>query len=288
MKRTWLKYMCAAALAVATALPVGAQSIQTGFGERLTLPAGIQAVDLEDLSGPQKQANEKLKQKELDQLNEKIRTYINTRNKDGKEPYTGDAVKGSAVYQLQGTDQEGHHVGYLVTTAIDDGLLPYLVPAGKTVKNENGWGLTVNKTYSDRELAAVNQLIKDVYAAGLDEVAAHMPKEYKPGQAKGMAARLDSKGAADWKEALAYAKLLGLSFHTVDVKSATSPQGYPVGRGEVGLDLSYDGFTLPLGLTVNALDNGKVLQVSELVSIDASRPFWTGVMKQMLPASSTK
>lgn len=288
MKRTWLKYMCAAALAVATALPVGAQSIPTGFGERLTLPAGIQAVDLEDLSGPQKQANEKLKQKELDQLNEKIRTYVNTRNKDGKEPYTGDAVKGSAVYQLQGTDQEGHHVGYLVTTAIDDGLLPYLVPAGKTVKNEDGWGLTVNKVYSDTELAAVNQLIKDVYAAGLDDVAARMPKGDKPGQAKNRAARLDAKGTTNWKEALAYAKLLGLSFHTLDVKSATSPQGYPVGRGEVGLDLSYDGFTLPLGLTVNALDNGKVLQVSEFVSIDASRPFWTGVMKQMLPASSTK
>lgn len=292
MKQTWLKYACTAALAVATALPVGAQSIQTGFGEPLNLPVGIKAIDLDDLSGPEKQVNQNLEQQALNQLNQNLRTYINEHNKGAKEPYKGNAVKGTSLYQLQGSDQEGHHVGYLFTTIIDDDVLPYLESDDKKGTHENGWGLTANKTYSDKELTAVNQFIKEAYAKSLDVVAAHGQKLEKQGAMPEGFTMINMgrthKRIDNWYEAVPYARLLGLSFHAVDVKSATTHQGYALGRGNIGLDLSYDGFKLPVGVALTAVDNGKALQVSELISIDASRPFWTHVMNQIIPASSTK
>ena len=81
------------------------------------------------------------------------------------------------------------------------------------------------------------------------------------------------------REAALY-KLLDANLGSL-VISPVVGQTHPTTVGTWSLALSYDGFSLPLGGSFKAVDDGTNLNVLGILSIDASRPYWHQVIRNL-------
>ena len=182
---------------------------------------------------------------------------------------------------MQGTDTDGHHVGYLVSCAWDDQLAKTFVSPKDRQGAGSYWGLQESVKASPKDLKAFHDGFRQEQDKSIDNQAQSKIKTY---ESYAKAGAMSPVRLADMKDSIqreaALYKLLDANLGSL-VISPVVGQTHPTTVGTWSLALSYDGFSLPLGGSFKAVDDGTNLNVLGILSIDASRPYWHQVIRNL-------
>ena len=277
MKKTLVSIVAAGLVSLATSLPVGAASVESAIGTSIALPTGVTVTDMNalDVNG-----------KKVALFDAKTLTAVNTNvrkslAKNSANTYEGDALKGIRLYQVQGTDTDGHHVGYLVSCAWDDQLAKTFVSPKDRQVAGSYWGLQESVKASPKDLKAFHDGFRQEQDKSIDNQAQSKIKTY---ESYARAGAMSPVRLADMKDSIqreaALYKLLDANLGSLIISPVVG-QTHPTTVGTWSLALSYDGFSLPLGGSFKAVDDGTNLNVLGVLSIDASRPYWHQVIRNL-------
>ena len=221
------------------------------------------------------------------------------------DPMKGDVLDGFSVYQLQGTDKQGHHVASLLvidyaksgldqTIGIDKTILEKGSEADKAkLKNSISKHVSVySKENAQQQLASLPgdtvegaKLAKAVKAIN-DSIPSHINNTFD----KLLAA--DKKTSARDKEAIStftgfMAKQLSVDATHVAYKPVQTRYGTAV-TGDVRGALGFDGFRNSFALIGYAIPADKGLSLQFLYSDDSSYDYWTNELNHMYQTQSLK
>lgn len=124
--------VCSVILGTAT-LSVSATSLVTTDHQVLQVPTNIGVFNAQQVKTPQRFVN-LINQQTIDALNKGIREGLQESGKDTKQAefasYQGNLIKNLNFYQLQGENEQGHHVAYIGEILLDPSYRD-LIPADK-------------------------------------------------------------------------------------------------------------------------------------------------------------
>lgn len=301
-------------LACATCLPVGmgavacADTVDLGYGMYGSTSPAVKAVDVMHVPTDAKLRNNEQSQM-LFAANKEV---VNTFNANLKwyssvpvNPIKGEVLDGFSYYQLQGTNEQGHHTGYLFvidyaksgldqTISMDKMVLEKGSEADKAkLKNSISKHVSVySKENAQQQLASLPgdtvegaKLAKAVKAIN-DSIPSHINNTFD----KLLAA--DKKTSARDKEAIStftgfMAKQLSVDATHVAYKPVQTRYGTAV-TGDVRGALGFDGFRNSFALIGYAIPTDKGLSVQFLYSDDSSYDYWTNELNHMYQTQSLK
>ena len=301
-------------LACATCLTVGmgavacADTVDLGYGMYGSTSPAVKAVDVMHVPTDAKLRNNEQSQM-LFAANKEV---VNTFNANLKwyssvpvNPIKGEVLDGFSYYQLQGTNEQGHHTGYLFvidyaksgldqTISMDKMVLEKGSEADKAkLKNSISKHVSVySKENAQQQLASLPgdtvegaKLAKAVKAIN-DSIPSHINNTFD----KLLAA--DKKTSARDKEAIStftgfMAKQLSVDATHVAYKPVQTRYGTAV-TGDVRGALGFDGFRNSFALIGYAIPTDKGLSVQFLYSDDSSYDYWTNELKHMYQTQSLK
>ena len=301
-------------LACATCLTVGmgavacADTVDLGYGMYGSTSPAVKAVDVMHVPTDAKLRNNEQSQM-LFAANKEV---VNTFNANLKwyssvpvNPIKGEVLDGFSYYQLQGTNEQGHHTGYLFvidyaksgldqTIGIDKTILEKGSEADKAkLKNSISKHVSVySKENAQQQLASLPgdtvegaKLAKAVKAIN-DSIPSHINNTFD----KLLAA--DKKTSARDKEAIStftgfMAKQLSVDATHVAYKPVQTRYGTAV-TGDVRGALGFDGFRNSFALIGYAIPADKGLSLQFLYSDDSSYDYWTNELKHMYQTQSLK
>ena len=301
-------------LACATCLTVGmgavacADTVDLGYGMYGSTSPAVKAVDVMHVPTDAKLRNNEQSQM-LFAANKEV---VNTFNANLKwyssvpvNPIKGEVLDGFSYYQLQGTNEQGHHTGYLFvidyaksgldqTISMDKMVLEKGSEADKAkLKNSISKHVSVySKDNAQQQLASLPgdtvegaKLAKAVKAIN-DSIPSHINNTFD----KLLAA--DKKTSARDKEAIStftgfMAKQLSVDATHVAYKPVQTRYGTAV-TGDVRGALGFDGFRNSFALIGYAIPTDKGLSVQFLYSDDSSYDYWTNELNHMYQTQSLK
>ena len=301
-------------LACATCLTVGmgavacADTVDLGYGMYSSTSPAVKAVDVMHVPTDAKLRNNEQSQM-LFAANKEV---VNTFNANLKwyssvpvNPIKGEVLDGFSYYQLQGTNEQGHHTGYLFvidyaksgldqTISMDKMVLEKGSEADKAkLKNSISKHVSVySKENAQQQLASLPgdtvegaKLAKAVKAIN-DSIPSHINNTFD----KLLAA--DKKTSARDKEAIStftgfMAKQLSVDATHVAYKPVQTRYGTAV-TGDVRGALGFDGFRNSFALIGYAIPTDKGLSVQFLYSDDSSYDYWTNELNHMYQTQSLK
>lgn len=301
-------------LACATCLTVGmgavacADTVDLGYGMYGSTSPAVKAVDVMHVPTDAKLRNNEQSQM-LFAANKEV---VNTFNANLKwyssvpvNPIKGEVLDGFSYYQLQGTNEQGHHTGYLFvidyaksgldqTISMDKMVLEKGSEADKAkLKNSISKHVSVySKENAQQQLASLPgdtvegaKLAKAVKAIN-DSISSHINNTFD----KLLAA--DKKTSARDKEAIStftgfMAKQLSVDATHVAYKPVQTRYGTAV-TGDVRGALGFDGFRNSFALIGYAIPTDKGLSVQFLYSDDSSYDYWTNELNHMYQTQSLK
>ena len=301
-------------LACATCLTVGmgavacADTVDLGYGMYGSTSPAVKAVDVMHVPTDAKLRNNEQSQM-LFAANKEV---VNTFNANLKwyssvpvNPIKGEVLDGFSYYQLQGTNEQGHHTGYLFvidyaksgldqTISMDKMVLEKGSEADKAkLKNSISKHVSVySKENAQQQLASLPgdtvegaKLAKAVKAIN-DNIPSHINNTFD----KLLAA--DKKTSAKDKEAIStfagfMAKQLSVDATHVAYKPVQTRYGTAV-TGDVRGALGFDGFRNSFALIGYAIPTDKGLSVQFLYSDDSSYDYWTNELNHMYQTQSLK
>ena len=301
-------------LACATCLTVGmgavacADTVDLGYGMYGSTSPAVKAVDVMHVPTDAKLRNNEQSQM-LFAANKEV---VNTFNANLKwyssvpvNPIKGEVLDGYSYYQLQGTNEQGHHTGYLFvidyaksgldqTISMDKMVLEKGSEADKAkLKNSISKHVSVySKENAQQQLASLPgdtvegaKLAKAVKAIN-DSIPSHINNTFD----KLLAA--DKKTSARDKEAIStftgfMAKQLSVDATHVAYKPVQTRYGTAV-TGDVRGALGFDGFRNSFALIGYAIPTDKGLSVQFLYSDDSSYDYWTNELNHMYQTQSLK
>ena len=301
-------------LACATCLTVGmgavacADTVDLGYGMYGSTSPAVKAVDVMHVPTDAKLRNNEQSQM-LFAANKEV---VNTFNANLKwyssvpvNPIKGEVLDGFSYYQLQGTNEQGHHTGYLFvidyaksgldqTISMDKMVLEKGSEADKAkLKNSISKHVSVySKENAQQQLASLPgdtvegaKLAKAVKAIN-DSIPSHINNTFD----KLLAA--DKKTSARDKEAIYtftgfMAKQLSVDATHVAYKPVQTRYGTAV-TGDVRGALGFDGFRNSFALIGYAIPTDKGLSVQFLYSDDSSYDYWTNELNHMYQTQSLK
>ena len=301
-------------LACATCLTVGmgavacADTVDLGYGMYGSTSPAVKAVDVMHVPTDAKLRNNEQSQM-LFAANKEV---VNTFNANLKwyssvpvNPIKGEVLDGFSYYQLQGTNEQGHHTGYLFvidyaksgldqTISMDKMVLEKGSEADKAkLKNSISKHVSVySKENAQQQLASLPgdtvegaKLAKAVKAIN-DSIPSHINNTFD----KLLAA--DKKTSARDKEAIStftgfIAKQLSVDATHVAYKPVQTRYGTAV-TGDVRGALGFDGFRNSFALIGYAIPTDKGLSVQFLYSDDSSYDYWTNELNHMYQTQSLK
>ena len=301
-------------LACATCLTVGmgavacADTVDLGYGMYGSTSPAVKAVDVMHVPTDAKLRNNEQSQM-LFAANKEV---VNTFNANLKwyssvpvNPIKGEVLDGFSYYQLQGTNEQGHHTGYLFvidyaksgldqTISMDKMVLEKGSEADKAkLKNSISKHVSVySKENAQQQLASLPgdtvegaKLAKAVKAIN-DSIPSHINNTFD----KLLAA--DKKTSARDKEAIStftgfMAKQLSVDATHVAYKPVQTRYGTAV-TGDVRGALGFDGFRNSFALIGYAIPADKGLSLQFLYSDDSSYDYWTNELNHMYQTQSLK
>ena len=221
------------------------------------------------------------------------------------EPMKGDVLDGFSVYQLQGTDKQGHHVGQLVVVDYSKNAIDQVIGMNKTILEK----------VPDAEKAAIKSSISKYVDSYSKEKAqqqlqglksntiegAKLSKDLKtindklPSQIIGV---FDKMLATDKKsspksieEVRSYvdfmAKQVSLDATHVAYKPVQTRYGTAM-TGDLRGSLKYDGFRNTYSLIGYAVPTDKGVSLQLLMSDDSSHDYWANELNHMYQTQSLK
>ena len=301
-------------LACATCLTVGmgavacADTVDLGYGMYGSTSPAVKAVDVMHVPTDAKLRNNEQSQMLLAANKEVVNAFnanLKWYSSVPVNPIKGEVLDGFSYYQLQGTNEQGHHTGYLFvidyaksgldqTISMDKMVLEKGSEADKAkLKNSISKHVSVySKENAQQQLASLPgdtvegaKLAKAVKAIN-DSIPSHINNTFD----KLLAA--DKKTSARDKEAIStftgfMAKQLSVDATHVAYKPVQTRYGTAV-TGDVRGALGFDGFRNSFALIGYAIPTDKGLSVQFLYSDDSSYDYWTNELNHMYQTQSLK
>jgi len=221
------------------------------------------------------------------------------------DPMKGDVLDGFSVYQLQGTDKQGHHVGELLVinyskNAIDQviGMAKTVVAKGTDVKTaaENSSDSKSVEFYS-KELAQEklqnlkgNTIEGAKLAKDLKMINDKLPTQIMGAFDKMLATDKKSspKSIEEFRSYVDFmAKQVSLDATHVAYKPVQTRYGTAV-TGDLRGSLIYDGFRNTDSLIGYAVPTDKGVSLQLLMSDDSSHDYWANELNHMYQTQSLK
>lgn len=301
-------------LACATCLTVGigavayADTVDLGYGLYGSTSPTVKAVEVMRVPTDAKLRNNEQSQiisvankAAVDAVNASLKLQVPVR----VEPMKGDVLDGFSVYQLQGTDKQGHHVGQLVVVdyskiAIDQviGMAKTVVAKGTDVKTaaENSSDSKSVEFYS-KELAQEklqnlkgNTIEGAKLAKDLKMINDKLPTQIMGAFDKMLATEknLSPKSKEELRSYVDFmAKQVSLDATHVGYKPVQTRYGTAV-TGDLRGGLSYDGFRNSYALIGYAVPTDKGVSLQILSSDDSSYDYWANELNHMYQTQSLK
>ena len=221
------------------------------------------------------------------------------------EPFKGDVLDGFSVYQLQGTDKQGHHVGELLVinyskNAIDQviGMAKTVVAKGTDVKTaaenssdsksvefyskelaqeklQNLKGNTIEGAKLAKDLKMINDKLPTQIMGAFDKMLA-IDKKSSPKSIEEVRSYVDFM-----------AKQVSLDATHVAYKPVQTRYGTAV-TGDLRGSLIYDGFRNTDSLIGYAVPTDKGVSLQILMSDDSSHDYWANELNHMYQTQSLK
>lgn len=221
------------------------------------------------------------------------------------EPMKDDVLDGFSVYQLQGTDKQGHHVGQLVVVDYSKNAIDQVIGMNKTILEK----------VPDAEKAAIKSSISKYVDSYSKEKAQQQLQGLKSNTIEGAKLAKDLKtindklpaqimGAFDKmlatdknlspkskEEIRSYvdfmAKQVSLDATHVAYKPVQTRYGTAV-TGDLRGSLKYDGFRNTYSLIGYAVPTDKGVALQLLLSDDSSYDYWANELNHMYQTQSLK
>ena len=220
-------------------------------------------------------------------------------------PMKGDVLDGFSVYQLQGTDKQGHHVGQLVVVdysknAIDQvlGMSKTVVEKGADVKSgpknpstskpvalyskelaqeklQSLKGNTIEGAKLAKDLKMINDKLPSQIMGAFDKILA-TEKNLSPKSKEELRSYVDFM-----------AKQVSLDATHVAYKPVQTRYGTAV-TGDLRGSLKYDGFRNTYSLIGYAVPTDKGVALQLLLSDDSSHDYWANELNHMYQTQSLK
>ena len=221
------------------------------------------------------------------------------------EPFKGDVLDGFSVYQLQGTDKQGHHVGQLVVVDYSKNAIDQVIGMAKTVVAKGTDVKTAAENSSDSK--SVEFYSKELAQEKLQNLkgntieGAKLAKDLKmindklPTQIMGafdkMLATDKKSSPKSIEEFRSYvdfmAKQVSLDATHVAYKPVQTRYGTAV-TGDLRGSLIYDGFRNTDSLIGYAVPTDKGVSLQILMSDDSSYDYWANELNHMYQTQSLK
>jgi len=299
---------CATCLTVGMGAVASADTVDLGYGMYGSTSPAVKAVDVMHVPTDAKLRNNEQSQMLLAANKEVVNTFnanLKWYSSVPVNPIKGEVLDGFSYYQLQGTNEQGHHTGYLFvidyaksgldqTISMDKMVLEKGSEADKAkLKNSISKHVSVySKENAQQQLASLPgdtvegaKLAKAVKAIN-DSIPSHINNTFD----KLLAA--DKKTSARDKEAIStftgfMAKQLSVDATHVAYKPVQTRYGTAV-TGDVRGALGFDGFRNSFALIGYAIPTDKGLSVQFLYSDDSSYDYWTNELNHMYQTQSLK
>ena len=221
------------------------------------------------------------------------------------DPMKGDVLDGFSVYQLQGTDKQGHHVGQLVVVDYSKNAIDQVIGMAKTVVAKGTDVKTAAENSSDSK--SVQFYSKELAQEKLQNLkgntieGAKLVKDLKmindklPSQIMGAFDKMlatDKKTSPESKEEFRsyvdfMAKQVSLDATHVAYKPVQTRYGTAV-TGDLRGSLKYDGFRNTDSLIGYAVPTDKGVSLQILMSDDSSYDYWANELNHMYQTQSLK
>ena len=301
-------------LACATCLTVGmgavayADTVDLGYGLYGSTSPTVKAVEVMRVPTDAKLRNNEQSQiisvankAAVDAVNASLKLQVPVR----VEPMKGDVLDGFSVYQLQGTDKQGHHVGQLVVVDYSKNAIDQVIGMAKTVVAKGTDVKTAAENSSDSK--SVEFYSKELAQEKLQNLkgntieGAKLAKDLKmindklPTQIMGafdkMLATDKKSSPKSIEEFRSYvdfmAKQVSLDATHVGYKPVQTRYGTAV-TGDLRGGLSYDGFRNSYALIGYAVPTDKGVSLQILSSDDSSYDYWANELNHMYQTQSLK
>ena len=221
------------------------------------------------------------------------------------EPMKGDVLDGFSVYQLQGTDKQGHHVGQLVVVDYSKNAIDQVIGMNKTIlekvpdAKKAAMKSSISKYVDSYSKEKAQQQLQGLKGNTIE--GAKLAKDLKtindklPSQIIGV---FDKMLATDKKsspksieEIRSYvdfmAKQVSLDATHVAYKPVQTRYGTAV-TGDLRGSLKYDGFRNTYSLIGYAVPTDKGVSLQLLMSDDSSHDYWANELNHMYQTQSLK
>ena len=221
------------------------------------------------------------------------------------EPMKGDVLDGFSVYQLQGTDKQGHHVGQLVVVDYSKNAIDQVIGMNKTIlekvpdAKKAAMKSSISKYVDSYSKEKAQQQLQGLKGNTIE--GAKLAKDLKtindklPSQIIGV---FDKMLATDKKsspksieEVRSYvdfmAKQVSLDATHVAYKPVQTRYGTAV-TGDLRGSLKYDGFRNTYSLIGYAVPTDKGVALQLLLSDDSSHDYWANELNHMYQTQSLK
>lgn len=301
-------------LACATCLIVGmgavacADTVDLGYGLYGTTSANVKAVEMSHISSDETmrtRADNEILLKANENALATINKFLKKEYSAPVKPMTGLIVDGVSWYQLQGTNEQGHHVGYLISIDYSKSALDQVIGINQVVSekgSESDKAKIKRDTYKGiteyTKLTAQHQLssLKGESLEGrklekyVKDINLRLPLELSDELNK---VPLTSKGMSveDQQEMINIFKF-GVKQLQVDAthlayKPVQTRYGTAV-TGNARVAISYDGFKYPFSVTSFAIPTDKGVVLQFLWSEDSSHDYWANELNHMYQTQSLK
>ena len=221
------------------------------------------------------------------------------------EPMKGDVLDGFSVYQLQGTDKQGHHVGQLVVVDYSKNAIDQVIGMNKTIlekvpdAKKTAIKSSISKyvdSYSKEKAQQQLQGLKSNTIEGaklakdLKTINDKLPSQIMSAFDKMLAT--DKKSSPKSKEEIRsyvdfMAKQVSLDATHVAYKPVQTRYGTAV-TGDLRGSLKYDGFRNTYSLIGYAVPTDKGVALQLLLSDDSSHDYWANELNHMYQTQSLK
>ena len=301
-------------LACATCLTIGigsvayADTVDLGYGLYGNTSPTVKAVEVMRVPTDAKLRNNEQSQMisvankaAVDAVNASLKLQVPVR----VEPMKGDVLDGFSVYQLQGTDKQGHHVGELLVINYSKNAIDQVIGMANTVVAKGTDVKTVAENSSDSK--SVEFYSKELAQEKLQNLkgntieGAKLAKDLKmindklPSQIIGtfdkMLATDKKSSPKSIEEFRSYvdfmAKQVSLDATHVAYKPVQTRYGTAV-TGDLRGSLIYDGFRNTDSLIGYAVPTDKGVSLQILMSDDSSYDYWANELNHMYQTQSLK
>ena len=221
------------------------------------------------------------------------------------EPMKGDVLDGFSVYQLQGTDKQGHHVGQLVVVDYSKNAIDQVIGMNKTILEKvpdaekaaikssiSKYVDSYSKEKAQQQLQGLksNTIEGAKLAKDLKTINDKLPAQIMDAFDKMLAT--DKKSSPKSKEEVRsyvdfMAKQVSLDATHVAYKPVQTRYGTAV-TGDLRGSLKYDGFRNTYSLIGYAVPTDKGVALQLLLSDDSSHDYWANELNHMYQTQSLK